>query len=96
MTKEYLEYLESPEWWNLRKLALQRADYHCERCQSVERLDVHHRTYQRVGAEYLNDLEVLCRTCHQEEHALRNREKRAFEMYGQGRLFGRWDGPEVS
>ena len=58
--QRYLEYLDSPEWWRLRKLALQRAGYQCERCAARTMLNVHHRTYQRLGAEYLNDLEVLC------------------------------------
>ena len=38
----------------------------CERCQSREALQVHHKTYKHLGAEilYPGDLEVLCRTCH--------------------------------
>lgn len=90
----YLEYLESPEWWRLRKLALQRANYTCERCPCRITLNVHHRTYKRLGAEYVNDLEVLCETCHRNEHATRNREKRQWELYGQLRMFDRWDGPD--
>jgi 5-methylcytosine-specific restriction endonuclease McrA len=90
----YDEYLDSPEWWSLRKLALQRADYQCERCRATFGLNVHHRTYQRIGAEYVNDLMVLCETCHREEHALRNKQKRMFELCGQARLFDRWDNPD--
>lgn len=94
MRDDYLEYLDSPEWWRLRKLAVQRADHKCERCGAKELLNVHHRTYQRLGAEYLNDLEVLCETCHRMEHAARNREKRTYELYGQQRMFDRWDEPD--
>jgi hypothetical protein len=31
-------------------------------------LDVHHRSYARLGAELPADLEVLCRPCHGAEH----------------------------
>jgi 5-methylcytosine-specific restriction endonuclease McrA len=85
-----LEYLDSPEWWQRRKLALERAGYECQRCGAKTLLNVHHCTYQRVGAELLDDLQVLCETCHRAEHALRNREKRLYELYGQDRLFDRW------
>ena len=33
-------------------------------CNGTEGLDVHHRTYDRVGAEELDDLTTLCDRCH--------------------------------
>jgi hypothetical protein len=36
--------------------------------RNPDRLDVHHRTYERVGQEQLRDLIVLCRTCHSRYH----------------------------
>lgn len=35
------------------------------------RLDVHHLTYERLGAELPDDLLVLCRDCHELIHGLR-------------------------
>lgn len=59
------EYLQSDHWKRTREAALQRADHRCQVCNSSwETLDVHHRTYERVGHELPEDLLVLCRTCH--------------------------------
>jgi replicative DNA helicase len=44
--------------------ALSRAGHRCQVCNSPDKLDVHHRTYERVGQEQLDDLTVLCDRCH--------------------------------
>lgn len=61
-------YLNSEHWKIVRRQALQAASYRCQHCAKSERLDVHHRTYERLGAEEPGDLEVLCRSCHEQEH----------------------------
>ena len=97
MTKRlaYLQYLETPDWWMIRKQVLARAGYHCERCHEPGPLEVHHRAgYQDVGREHLADLEVLCERCHGKEHEPRNRPLRVRETLGQARLFDRWDDPD--
>ncbi len=58
------QYLRSDHWRAARKVAIQRAGYRCQRCGATGRLDAHHLTYQRLGAEDDQDLEVLCRPCH--------------------------------
>lgn len=69
------EYLASEHWKATRRAALRRVGYCCQHCGlRVEpdqrwRLDVHHLTYARLGAELDTDLEVICRACHQKEHA---------------------------
>lgn len=70
MTKEtYREYLKSPYWKRTRKKALQRASYRCQICSSKDEiLDVHHNSYDRLGAEDPSDLIVLCRPCHSKVH----------------------------
>jgi hypothetical protein len=88
--RDYLDYLDSPEWWAQRKAALTRAWYQCEQCGARVGLEVHHRTYRSLGVECADDLEVLCATCHRTAHAARNRLLRQREMYGQLRLFDRW------
>lgn len=60
----YVEYLQTPEWQETRKVALKRAKYHCQVCNGTGVLDVHHRTYERKGEERNDDLIVLCRKCH--------------------------------
>ena len=62
-------YLRSDHWRAVRTAALERADYRCAVCNSPEHLDVHHRTYVRIGAEAPDDVTVLCRDCHQTFHA---------------------------
>lgn len=77
MTKtEYKAYLQSPEWQKTRTTAITEAGSKCERCDLPrwlaevlfdQDLHVHHKTYARKGAELLEDLEVLCRRCHEIE-----------------------------
>jgi 5-methylcytosine-specific restriction endonuclease McrA len=87
----YPEYLASPAWQRTRRQALLRADFTCARCRATTRLQVHHVTYQRLGDEWPDDLEVLCAACHHAAHfALRNRAAQRAERHGQQRLFPRW------
>lgn len=66
----YELYLWSAPWRAVRAAALKRAGGACELCgQSfLVLLDVHHRTYRRLGAELLEDVMVLCRDCHDRIH----------------------------
>jgi hypothetical protein len=64
----YVDYLESPEWWNVRMCALHAAGWRCEVCNTDDELVVHHRAYERRGEEVLEDLTVLCRDCHHRFH----------------------------
>lgn len=77
MTKtEYAEYLQSEHWQQRRKKAIAEVGHRCEQC-SLPRwvaallydqdLHVHHRNYQNLGDEQDDDLEVLCRRCHDVE-----------------------------
>lgn len=75
----YQAYLESEHWQQVRERKLEEQDWQCERCghfarrdENGERLgiEVHHITYERIGGEELSDLEVLCRTCHEEQHGI--------------------------
>jgi cytochrome c len=63
------QYLQSP-WWKQKRLeALEAYGSICNRCGEYG-CDVHHKTYKRIGAERLSDLEVLCRECHQAHHSI--------------------------
>jgi hypothetical protein len=78
----YTEYLRTPTWRRKRDGALRNAAYRCERCGDRRHLQVHHKTYDRVGGRELPaDLEALCELCHYTHHfpgAL------AFLAYGSG------------
>lgn len=67
---EYHSYLKS-SWWIARKAAIIRyRGAWCERCGSTDRLELHHRTYERLGYELPEDVELLCWNCHRREHQL--------------------------
>lgn len=68
----YREYLRTSEWRARRLVALERAEHRCQVCNTPERLDVHHRTYEHIGEERDEDLLVLCRGCHGLFHEHRN------------------------
>ncbi len=63
-TMKYSDYLRTPEWYRRRAVALKIAEHRCQLCYSQEGLTIHHRTYERLGAERMTDLLVLCRECH--------------------------------
>ncbi len=74
--EEYRKYLSGREWKARRKLALEAAGYACQGCGVVshKHLTVHHRNYERVGAELPEDLEVLCWACHEKADVERRAE----------------------
>lgn len=63
-TMDYQEYLRTDEWKVRRDEMLERAGESCQVCNRSNRLEVHHRTYERRGNEAPEDLTVLCQECH--------------------------------
>jgi hypothetical protein len=61
---EYRAYLQSKEWKEKRRAAIERAGGRCQTCNKSNRLEVHHRTYERIFNEDPGDLTVLCCECH--------------------------------
>jgi hypothetical protein len=49
----YEAYINSDAWRSspARLDALRRDDYRCRGCNAADDLDVHHRTYERLGRE---------------------------------------------
>ncbi len=73
----YREYLRTPEWRRTRAAALQRAGQCCSLdVTHTDDLEVHHRTYARLGSELATDITVLCRSCHQLHHKSNGRPRR--------------------
>jgi 5-methylcytosine-specific restriction endonuclease McrA len=61
-------YMRTAKWKKIRKAKLDQTRGQCEKCGSwTGRKDVHHKTYDRVGNERLEDLIVLCTPCHEIE-----------------------------
>jgi 5-methylcytosine-specific restriction endonuclease McrA len=67
-TMPYREYLKTSEWQEIRARKLSECAHRCQVCSSTRSLNVHHRTYERRGAEDMGDLTVLCLGCHQIFH----------------------------
>jgi restriction endonuclease Mrr len=73
----YRLYLRTPEWRRTRAAALLRAGNACSLdVTHTEGLEVHHRTYERLGAELITDLVVLCHACHRLHHMENGRPRR--------------------
>ena len=61
----YTSYMASEKWRTKRSLILKRDGDRCQTCLSSEDLEVHHKTYERLGDEALDDLITLCHECHE-------------------------------
>ena len=69
----YEEYLQTPHCKGSREDKLRAVGHLCQVCNSgLGTLDVHHRTYERLGQELDEDLTVLCRACHSIFHEQRH------------------------
>lgn len=73
---DYAEYLQSDHWRETRKQRIEDGTGACERCEIPrwlaeiaydQDLHVHHKHYRSKGREEHDDLEVLCRRCHEIE-----------------------------
>lgn len=64
----YQRYMSSKQWHDKRSEALKKAGYRCQMCGAVINLNVHHVSYERLGAEWISDLVVLCKGCHEKLH----------------------------
>lgn len=67
---DYQAYLQTDGWKKRRAWALQFWGNRCALCNSPDKPEVHHRTYERVGKELLSDLIVLCDKCHARHHGV--------------------------
>jgi hypothetical protein len=65
---EYQAYLNSPKWKAKRREVLERAKYKCQVCKKRQAWQVHHKTYERIFNEPLQDLLSVCAKCHEEIH----------------------------
>ena len=61
----YIEYLSSEHWRDLRR---RKSKTECVACGVDKNLELHHKTYKRIGAEKLTDVVWLCGDCHEKVH----------------------------
>ncbi len=67
--EQYQRYLATREWAEKKEAVRERAGGICERCRNNSIDQVHHLTYIRKYHERLEDLQGLCRGCHEFTHA---------------------------
>lgn len=65
----YGNYLTSDAWLAKRDRVFKRAGGVCEGCGDRAPDQVHHLSYENVGAEFLFQLVAICEPCHQRYHA---------------------------
>jgi len=66
---DYDTFLKTNYWITISRY-VRKLYPNCNRCQSKENLHVHHKTYINHGIEalHLEDLQVLCNSCHSKVH----------------------------
>lgn len=66
----YRKFLRS-DFWKEMSAAKRESVGRCEKCRSKDNLQAHHKFYRADWYEtQLDDLSVLCRSCHRKEHGL--------------------------
>lgn len=66
----YLSYLRSDAWKARRAAVIERCSNTCEVCNVQPVEEIHHRTYERLYREQLDDLLGVCSYCHEKLHGL--------------------------
>jgi len=66
----YEDYLKTDHWKDVRKRYWKSKLHNgkCYACQKGVELQLHHKTYRRMGNEWLNDFCLLCAQCHKDTH----------------------------
>lgn len=76
---EYQVYLQSDHWKKLKarklraakkKATRKKSELKCMICGFIGHMEVHHLLYKNIYDVELEDLRLLCRTCHQTAHEL--------------------------
>ena len=73
------DYRTGPHWTRVRAVLIALVGERCEECGAApyeyreergpgEPLEVHHGHYRSVGREMLEDVDLLCRDCHEARH----------------------------
>lgn len=80
---DYADYLKSSHWERLRAAYWQADDTPktCF-CGETDGLQLHHRTYTRLGAEEFSDLLPMCAPCHVAAHVLERRGDLGLDLAG--------------
>jgi DNA-directed RNA polymerase subunit RPC12/RpoP len=84
---KYEAHIRSAQWRNMRQGIIKLRGDKCEHCGYRVTLQLHHKTYERLGKELISDLELLCVPCHEKADTARAAEgqaRSAAAFYGAG------------
>ena len=65
---DYKWYIQSFIWKAKAHRAKELAGFKCQLCNANQELHAHHRTYDQLGFEKIEDITVLCADCHAKFH----------------------------
>jgi hypothetical protein len=84
LSQEYLEYMESDAWRDLRNRKYTENGYRCQACgvkyNDTSCLEVHHTHYDSFTFEDTSDLLVLCLLCHDVIGMIRDMRKTQYRI----------------
>lgn len=69
----YAKYMQSQRWASRKSAYYAKHQKSCRACRSEDQIDLHHRTYERMGFEPDSDLVPLCSRCHAAVHDMHKR-----------------------
>jgi 5-methylcytosine-specific restriction endonuclease McrA len=75
---DYESYIQSKDWRKVRERYFNsNMPQVCFACSKTKQpgFHLHHKTYKRLGAEYLTDLMLLCPDCHTKIHKIHRNKK---------------------
>lgn len=72
----YVNYLRTPYWAAKRQAAIACYGGACSKCGSRNRLEVRHLRYDNLGHEPMEDLALLCNSCHADLHGHKHKRVR--------------------
>jgi hypothetical protein len=65
--ESYTDYLNSLQWKKKKKKYRKSGFLQCcWACEATEKIEFHHRTYNRLGCEAMSDILPLCSFCHKD------------------------------
>jgi len=74
--EDYNKYLASKEWNQIKSIHYGKNKKQCIACKSKKNIQVHHRSYKRLGGlNEVKDLVTVCRTCHKKIHRIEKDKK---------------------
>jgi len=67
---DYDDYYNTDWWRVVRQFAKDYYGNSCSFCGGEDDLQVHHKNYKNIGIELIEDLGVLCKSCHLAHHRM--------------------------